>query len=101
MSMNVKNKTLNLFLLALGLLISVTSYAGYENQVKIDWGYPNLHHHDDGYERLHHRGSRYGYGWGGPNVIINVPVERHYAPRCEQVEVCDAYDECWLERYCH
>lgn len=49
------------------------------------------HDHDHGY---------YGPGWIGPNVVINVPVTPYYVPRCEQVEVCNRYNECWLERRC-
>ena len=48
--------------------------------------------------------GRYGYGYGygfAPNVVINVPVVRHRQPYCEEVEVCNQYDECWLERYCN
>ncbi len=47
----------------------------------------------------------YFYGRGPniivPNVIINVPAPRYYRPVCEEVEVCDSYGECWLDRYCN
>ena len=46
-------------------------------------------------------------GWGGPNVIINVPlvpsvpVVPYYPQDCETVEICDRYaHQCWLERDC-
>lgn len=44
--------------------------------------------------------------WGGPNVVINVPVGPivppvpYYAPQCESVQVCNQYRECWLEERC-
>lgn len=46
-------------------------------------------------------------GWGGPNVIINVPIAPvvpqtpYYVRECDNVEVCNQYDECWLERHCY
>ncbi|PJD94871.1 MAG: hypothetical protein CK426_01340 [Legionella sp.] len=45
-------------------------------------------------------------GWGGPNVIINVPLippaprTPYYVRECETVEVCNQFDECWIERQC-
>lgn len=46
--------------------------------------------------------NRGGYYYGGPpNVIINVPVQRYRQPYCEDVEVCDPYDRCWIEQYCN
>jgi hypothetical protein len=50
-------------------------------------------------------GPRGGY-WGpsyGPNVIITVPIapRPHYYRRyCQTVEICNQFDECWLERRC-
>ncbi len=66
----------------------------------------------------HYHGGGWGYGpgyygpgvypgWGGPNVIINVPIiptpprVPYYVRDCETVEICNEYDECWLERQCN
>ncbi|WP_419420837.1 hypothetical protein ACNVED_05945 [Legionella sp. D16C41] len=46
-------------------------------------------------------GFTFGGWFPGPNIVINVPVQREYYPICETVEVCDDItDECWLEKYC-
>ncbi len=29
-----------------------------------------------------------------------VPVRPYYVRPCDEVEVCDPYGRCWLERYC-
>ena len=70
------------------------------------WG--NVHHYGEGGRGYPGPGGYYGPGyypgWGGPNVIINVPVlprAPYYVPECERVEVCNQYDECWIERYCN
>lgn len=45
-----------------------------------------------------------GYGWGGPGVVVTVPVApapRYYVRECETVQICNQYDECWLERECN
>ncbi|MGL6030288.1 MAG: hypothetical protein ACRC0M_10995 [Legionella sp.] len=88
------------------IALSASSYA---NSIFVNTGWNGpVHHHSDVF-----RGYP-GYGWGGggyyrggPNVIINVPVERYVPPypyyvrECENIQVCNDYDECWLERYCH
>lgn len=69
----------------------------------------NYHGHGDYYNHrgYYNPGSVYfggGWGWGGPNVIINVPSQPYYTPPpivCERVSVCDNYTgDCWVERYC-
>lgn len=95
----MKIKYLVIFLL--GMTLSMTSSA---------WG--NEHYHaGGGYWRGH--GGYYGYGpgpgfypgWGGPNIIINVPAgpppPLPYVRRCEDVEVCNQFDQCWIERQCY
>lgn len=85
----------NNILFILGFIIIASSTMGYA------WG-PVYHHGGGGYY-----GPGFYPGWGGPNVIINVPIVpvtpppmSYYAPACETVEVCDQFDECWLERRC-
>ena len=103
-----KSKITRILVFALSLLstVSMTSYGGGVSVV----GYGgNYHGHGGGYGygygggRYYDRGGFF-FGWGGPNVIINVPAERYYVPPppvvCETVEVCNPYDECWLERQC-
>lgn len=91
-----------LFILSLGLVSTVwgggTHYHG---------GGATHYHGGGGYGpgpgRYYDRGGFYfGGGWGWPNVVINVPVERprYYVRNCENMEVCDSYGQCWLERYC-
>lgn len=69
----------------------------------------NEHHHGEGFGYQGHGGyvgPGYYPGWGGPRVIINVPVlpvapsAPYYVRECETVEVCNSFDECWLERRC-
>lgn len=109
MKIKLKNHPRNMGLWALGLLFvsfTVASYA--EGYSVIGWGGGNYHSHGGyGYGRgggYYDRGGFFfGGGWGGPNVIINVPSAPYYAPPpivCENVEVCNPYDECWLERRC-
>lgn len=78
--------------------------------VSVGWGGGATHYHGGGYYPgpgpYYDRGGFYfGGGWGGPNVIINVPVEtynppQYYVRQCDNVEVCDPYGRCWIERYC-
>lgn len=107
-----------IFLLLLSQLMTLSCFASYGRGVGIGWVGGNFHSHGGdrgtyGYGRGYGYGGGYGYaggygggfyyggGWGGPNIIINVPVERRYVPQCENVEVCDQYDQCWLEQYCN
>jgi hypothetical protein len=67
----------------------------------------NNHYHGGGYygpgPGVYYGPGGYWGGWGGPNVIINIPVVpvQPYVRECDTVEVCDTYtDECWLERRC-
>lgn len=75
--------------------VSVTGWGGnYHSHNRGGYGYG-----PGGYSN----GGGYFFGWGGPQVVINVPVEPYYAPPpivCQNVEVCNPYDECWLERHC-
>lgn len=92
----IKNKLPTFLIFAVCALISFCSQA---------WG-PN-HYHGGGWgPGPGYYGPRYNPGWwGGPNVIINVPVVPvappvPYVRECETVELCNQYDECWLERQC-
>ena len=88
------------------LIASSTSLAWQNAGISIGWGGGNVHGHGGnggvyGHGGYYDRGGYfYGGGWSGPNVIINVPVEPYYVPVCENMEVCDSYGQCWLERYC-
>lgn len=92
-----------MFVFVLSLFACAASQGGV---VSVGFGGGNTHFHDGergGYGRggYYNRGGYfYGNGWVGPNVIINVPAPRYYVPLCENVEVCDQYGQCWLERYC-
>lgn len=70
-------------------------------------GHGYHHGHDEGYRHGgygYNNGHGYygrGRGWGGPNIVINVPPARgYYVPRCQVMDVCDSYGQCWLQRYC-
>lgn len=101
--MNEAKKVRNL-LLALGLIFSTCTEAGVYWGVGGGFGggyYGRGYYH--GYPGPGCCGG-YGWGWGPPNVIVNVPVAPPpaYVVECETVEVCDNYtDECWLERRCN
>ncbi|KTC66610.1 hypothetical protein Lade_1268 [Legionella adelaidensis] len=46
------------------------------------------------------------YGWNAPMVVtvpvpVPVPAPRYYVRDCETVQICNEYDECWLERECN
>lgn len=68
----------------------------------------NTHYHENEYNHhghgYHGRGG-YFYGRGPniivPNIIIDVPQPRYYPRRCQEVEVCNSFDECWVERHCY
>lgn len=89
-----------LFVFVFSMIVSISAHA-----------MNNEHHHGDG--AWGHQGyggyvgPGYYPGWGGPNVIINVPVlplaprAPYYVRECETVEVCNQFDECWLERRCN
>ena len=97
------NRTvLSLAAFLISVFLSVSAHA---------WG--NVHHHGGG-GWGYGPGPGPGYygpgfypGWGGPNLIINVPVQPivprqpYYVRECETVEICNQYDECWLERQCN
>jgi hypothetical protein len=102
----INSKEMRVFVFALNLFAGTTSIAAYSKVYNVGWG-GNYHSHDGGYGHgsggYYDRGGFYfGGGWGGPNVVINVPVQPYYAPPiCETVQVCDNYrDECWLEQRC-
>lgn len=90
------------------IALNALSHAGYASSrfVNAGWNGP-VHHHSDGFRGYPGYGWGGGYYRGGPNIIINVPVERYVPPypyyvrECENIQVCNDYDECWLERYCH
>ncbi|KTD08585.1 hypothetical protein [Legionella jamestowniensis] len=91
------------FLCFTWLILSFASHAG--------WGHRHYHHHPYGYVPGGYYDRGWYPGWGGPNVIINVPVMPapvyvpppvyvpQYIPQCEVVEVCSP-DACWLEQEC-
>lgn len=92
---SIKKKVRFFLIFSASTLASLSSHA---------WG--PVHHHGGW-------GPGYygpGYGWGGPNVIINVPIipivpvvprAPYYVRECETVEICNEYNECWLERQCN
>lgn len=107
----IKNNTKSILVFVLSLMISTISITSYAAYSVVGWGGGNYHGHGGGYGYGYEPGPGYynrggfffgGGGWGGPNVIINVPAERYYAPPvCEEVQVCDTYtDQCWLEQRC-
>lgn len=94
-------KRISLFVLSLLMSASAAAWHGHGG---------NWHGHGGwnggpGY----YRGGGYGFdsygggwGWGfpGPNIVINVPPPTYYVPECENVEVCNRYGRCWIERHC-
>lgn len=88
----VKNKSLALMLLG---LISSSASAWTGDAIH---GRGNVHHHP-GYNRPYYHGGydRY-YSW--PQFNIQIPMQRYYRPRCDEIEVCNTYGECWLEESC-
>ncbi|RUR09729.1 hypothetical protein [Legionella sp. km772] len=94
---NCKNKIFPWILFFFAGLTSLSSHA---------WGWNHYHGGGWGYGGPGYYGPGYGYGWGGPNLIINVPIvppppPRVYVRECETVQICNEYDECWLERQCN
>ncbi|MCL9685492.1 hypothetical protein [Legionella maioricensis] len=114
MMTQIKSNITSICVFALSLLSAVSMPSYGEGGRVVGWHGGNYHGHGGGYGYGHGYGYGGGgggyydrggffFGWGGPNVIINVPAERYYAPPpivCENVEVCNRYDECWLERQC-
>lgn len=101
MSMRIKKFLLGLA--TIGIMCSTTASAtGYQVGGNYHGHGGHGHHYGHGGGYYDRGGFYYGGGWGGPNVIINVPAEGYYAPPlCENVEVCDNYrGVCWLERRC-
>lgn len=92
-----KNKVILFLVFTMSALFSINSYA---------WGWNHYHGGGGGYPGPGYYGPGYYPGWGGPNVIINVPIVPTpppvvpYVRECETVEICNEYDECWLERQC-
>ncbi len=88
----MNNKMMMLLFVCLGFIASLNSPA---------WGWNHYHGGGWGYY-----GPGFYPGWGGPNVIINVPVVPpppqvpYYIRECETVQICNEYDECWLEKRC-
>lgn len=111
--MNTKrnNNTRSIFVFVLILLLSMLSMNSHAGVNVVGWG--GHHHPHGGYGPGPGPGPSpywgggggfyFGGGWAGPNVVINIPAEPYYAPPppvCQTVEVCDPYDECWIERQC-
>lgn len=103
MNQNFTNKIRYTSLFFLSLLASTTCEAWHGHG---DGWNGNRHYHGNARGPYYDRGGYYegGYyprgGWAGPNIIINVPAERYYAPECQTVEECNSFGECWLQRYC-
>ncbi len=107
--MNTKsnNNTRGIFVFVLSLLLAMLPMSSHAGVSVVDWGGHYHHHGGYGYGPGPYWGGGGGFffggGWAGPNVVINVPAEPYYAPPppvCRTVEVCDPYDECWIERQC-
>ena len=95
MNKNRQTRLSQSVLLALSLITCTASNAWHGNGAYYHGhgGY----HHGGGYYG-HHHGS---WGFGGPNVIINVPPNIYYSrPYCETIRVCNPYNECWFEKHC-
>lgn len=95
----VYKKIMTALVLSAGLLFLHISYAGPYGHDNGNWH----GHHGGGYNNGRYHNRDYynpGFAWGVPNIIINVPTRRYYAPVCETVEECNSYGECWLQRYC-
>ena len=94
----IKNTVLMFLIGAASTLVSINSHA---------WGPTHYHGGGWGYNGPGYYGPGGYPGWGGPNVIINVPIipvvprAPYYVRECETVELCNEYDECWLERRCN
>ncbi|MBA2657129.1 MAG: hypothetical protein H0U70_09135 [Tatlockia sp.] len=89
------------FLLILGLLTSSVSSAwhhhGGHDRYRHQYGFNNYHR-----PTFPSQGDFFGHGgWSGPEVIINIPAPNYYVPVCHNVEICNPYGACWLERSCN
>jgi hypothetical protein len=110
MMTHIKGNTIGICVFVLSLLVSTTSLATHAQVYSGHGGYGHggYGHGHGGYGYgnggYYNGGGFYfgGGGWGGPNLVINVPAPRYYAPPvCENVQVCDTYtDECWIESRC-
>jgi hypothetical protein len=93
---NTKNTLLPLAVILCSLLCN-TSYA-------IHAIVTNPHHggHVDPYRGHHyHDDDHYNRGWVSPNIIIEAPYSRFYAPICQRVTVCNRFHDCWIEERCN
>ena len=103
MMFRTKTKISKLILLMSMLFAASVCQAGVN---VVGWGGGPVHYHGGGHGPGPYYGGGGGFdfggGWGGPNLVINVPVAppRYYVRNCENMEVCDEYGQCWLERYC-
>ena len=88
----------------LGLLVSVACGAHDGGGYHGGGGYGGGYHGGQGGEYHGNYGGGYyhGGGWGGPSVIIGVPLGGYYGPQpCQNVQVCDPYENtCWMEQQC-
>lgn len=108
--MMIRNKSIYWFLVLIGALVGSSAHARGHGGQLIHGGYGHGgggHYHGhyprgyDGPGYGYYGDNRGGFFWGGfPNVIINVPARPYYPPICEDVEVCDPYDRCWIEQQC-
>ena len=105
-----KNTKINLSRCVIFVLALLTSTVGAAWQGQ---GGEGGHYHGGGGYYNHGGGSYYrgggyyGNGWGGPNIVIGVPLGGYYgptyvvpAPVCETVRICNQYNRCWFEEEC-
>ncbi len=95
-----KNTKINLSRSVIFALALLTSAVGAAWQ-----GQGGIHYHGGG--NYYRGGGYYGNGWGGPNIVIGVPLGGYYgptyvvpAPICETVRICNQYNRCWFEDEC-
>ncbi len=107
MMFRTKTKTkISKLILVMSMLFAASVCQAGVNVVNAGWGGGPVHYHGGGYGPGPYYGGGggiyFGGGWGGPNLVINVPAAppRYYVRNCENMEVCDEYGQCWLERYC-
>ena len=98
MSTMMKNNLSRTFVLILTLLASAVGSAWH--------GGGGGYHGYGGGGYYHGGGGYYGGGWGGPAVVIGVPLggyygPEYYAPVCETVRICNQNNHCWLEQECN
>ncbi|ARG97106.1 hypothetical protein [Legionella micdadei] len=98
---NSKRNIIGTLVFVIGLLATTAGNAWHSHG---SWYGGHRHYHGGyghGFGRYYGQGGFfYNGGWSGPNIVINVPPRRYYAPVCENVEVCNSFGECWLETYC-